>query len=330
MADPLRLVFMGSDPLALPLLDWLSGEGGRIATIVAVLTGPDRPAGRGQAVKPNAVASWAMGRPFEVLKPEAPDSGTVSALSALRPDLSLVVAYGHLLRDNLISVPRLGTLNLHASLLPRYRGASPIQAAISSGDSRTGMTLMRIVRELDAGPVADVETVDILPLDTGAEVEAKLAACSIPLLARALPRLARGELEFRGQDPSLASYCRRLAKPDGVIDFALPASVLAARINALHPWPVVTVDLAGAPVRLGLADTVAGIVPAAPGTVVDLDSDGLLVATGSGILRLLRLQRPGGRMLGAAEFLRGFPVASGTQLASKPMPAFLSDAPFRR
>src|SRR5580658_3667741 len=148
MADPLRLVFMGSDPLALPLLDWLSGEGGRIATIVAVLTGPDRPAGRGQAVKPNAVASWATGRPFEVLKPEAPDSGTVSALSALRPDLSLVVAYGHLLRDNLISVPRLGTLNLHASLLPRYRGASPIQAAISSGDSRTGMTLMRIVREL--------------------------------------------------------------------------------------------------------------------------------------------------------------------------------------
>jgi methionyl-tRNA formyltransferase len=330
MADPLRLVFMGSDPLALPLLNWLAGEGSGAATIVAVVTGPDRPAGRGQAVKPNAVAAWASGRPFETLKPEAPDGGTVSALSGLRPDLALVVAYGHLLRDNLISVPRLGTLNLHASLLPRYRGASPIQAAIAAGETKTGMTLMRIVRELDAGPVADVEPVDIQALDTAAEVEAKLAACSVPLLARALPRLARGELEFRGQDPALASYCRRLGRPDGVLDFAFPSSFLAARVNALHPWPGVTVEMAGAPVRLGLADTVAGTVPAAPGTVVDLDSEGLLVATGSGVLRLLRLQRPGGRMLGAREFLRGFPVASGTLLASGPMQSFLSDVPFRR
>ena len=330
MAEPLRLVFMGSDPLALPLLNWLAGEGSSVATIIAVVTGPDKPAGRGKAVKPNAVGAWASGRPFETLKPEAPDSGTVSLLSALRPDLSLVVAYGHLLRDNLISVPRLGTLNLHASLLPRHRGASPIQAAIAAGEPRTGMTLMRIVRELDAGPVADVEPVDILPLDTSAEVEAKLAACSVPLLARALPRLAWGELGFRGQDAALASYCRRLGRADGVLDFALPASVLAARVNALHPWPGVTVDMAGAPVRLGLADSVTGTIPAAPGTVVDSDSEGLLVATGSGVLRLLRLQRPGGRMLGAPEFLRGFPVAPGTQLPSKPMPALLSGAPFRR
>jgi methionyl-tRNA formyltransferase len=281
-------------------------------------------------VKPNAVAEWATGRPFEILKPEAPDSGTVSALSALRPDLFLVVAYGHLLRDNLISVPRLGTLNLHASLLPRYRGASPIQSAIAAGESRTGMTLMRIVRELDAGPIADVEAVDILSRDTAAEVEAKLAACSVPLLARALPRLAGGELEFRGQDPSLASYCRRLGRPDGVLDFALPASVLAARVNGLHPWPGVTVDMAGTAVRLGLADAITGTVPAAPGVVVDMDSEGLLVATGSGILRLLRLQRPGGRMLGAREFLRGHPVPSGTQLPSSPMPVLVSGAPFRR
>jgi methionyl-tRNA formyltransferase len=192
------------------------------------------------------------------------------------------------------------------------------------------MTLMRIVRELDAGPVADVEAVHIHARDTAADVEAKLAACSVPLLERALPRLARGEIEFRDQDPALASYCRRLAKPDGVLDFAMPASVLAARVNALHPWPGVTVEMAGTPVRLGLADAVTGDIPAAPGVVVDLDTEGLLVATGSGVLRLLRLQRPGGRMLGAREFLRGFPVASGKQLSSSPMPAFVSDAPFRR
>ncbi len=330
MADPLRVVFMGSDPIALPLLDWLAGEGSGLARIVAVVTGPDRPAGRGQAVRPNAVKAWATGRPFETLQPDAPDPGTVSALSALRPDLTLVVAYGHILRDSLISVPRLGTLNLHASLLPLYRGASPIQAAVAAGDARTGMTLMRIVRELDAGPVADVEPVEIRPLDTAADVEAKLAACAVPLLARTLPLLARGELVFRDQDPSLASFCRRLVKADGVLDFAFPASALAARVNALHPWPGVTVDVEGTPLRLGLADALPGTIPAAPGTVVDSDAAGLLVSTGSGILRLVRLQRPGGRMLATPEFLRGFPIASGRVLATAPMPALSSSLPFGR
>jgi methionyl-tRNA formyltransferase len=330
MADPLRLVFMGSDPLALPLLDWLAGEGSAVATIVAVVTGPDRPAGRGQEVRPNAVRAWAAGRPLETLQPKAPDPGTVSALAALRPDLSLVVAYGHILRDSLISVPRLGTLNLHASILPKYRGASPVQTAIAAGETGTGMTLMRIVRELDAGPVGDVEPVDIRPLDTASEVEARLAACAVPLLARTLPLVARGELEFREQDHALASFCRRLGKPDGVLDFAFPASVLAARVNALHPWPGVTVEIDRTPVRLGLADALTGTVPAAPGTVVNPDAEGLLVSTGSGILRLRRLQRPGGRMLRAPEFLRGFPVASGKVLASGPMPALLSGSPFGR
>jgi methionyl-tRNA formyltransferase len=330
MADPLRLVFMGSDPVALPLLDWLAGEGSGVARIVAVVTGPDRPSGRGQGVRPNAVGAWAAGRPFETLRPEAPDAQTVSALAALRPDLALVVAYGHILRDNLISVPRLGTLNLHASLLPKYRGASPIQTAVAAGDAQTGMTLMRIVRELDAGPVGAAEMVDILPLDTALEVEAKLAACAVPLLARTLPLLARGELAFRDQDASLASFCRRLGKPDGVLDFAFPAAGLAARINGLHPWPGVTVDLGGTPVRLGLADALTGTVPAAPGTVVDADAEGLLVATGAGILRLRRLQRPGGRMLGAPEFLRGFPLAPGTVVPSVTMPPLLSSVPFKR
>src|SRR5580658_4086064 len=192
MADPLRLVFMGSDPLALPLLDWLSGEGGRIATIVAVLTGPDRPAGRGQAVKPNAVASWATGRPFEVLKPEAPDSGTVSALSALRPDLSLVVAYGHLLRDNLISVPRLGTLNLHASLLPRHRGASPIQAAIAAGEAVSGITVIYMAEGLDTGDILLKKETPIFRRDTGGVLHDRLGLLAAEALGEALPLLAAG------------------------------------------------------------------------------------------------------------------------------------------
>jgi len=192
------------------------------------------------------------------------------------------------------------------------------------------MTLMRIVRELDAGPVGDAESVDILPLDTASEIEAKLAACAVPLLARALPLLARGELVFRAQDPALASFCRRLDKSDGVLDFSSPAAELSARVNGLHPWPCVAVDVAGTPVKLGLADALPGMAPAVPGTVAGSDSEGLLVATGSGTLRLRRLQRPGGRMLGAPEFLRGFPIAAGTVLPSSPMPALVAGTPFMR
>ncbi len=330
MADPLRLVFMGSDPIALPLLDWLAGEGKREATMVGVLTGPDRPAGRGQAVRPNAVKAWAAGRSFEILQPDKPDAATLSAISALRPDLSLVVAYGHILRDNLISIPRLGTINLHASILPSYRGASPIQTAVASGDSRTGMTLMRIIRELDAGPVGDVESVDIAPLDTASEIEAKLAAASVPLLRRALPLLGQGRLDFREQDHGSASFCRRLDKADGVLDFSRPARELSARVNGLHPWPGVAVDIAGTAVKLGQADALEASVPGSPGKVAGSDPDGLLVSAGTGVLRIRRLQRPGGRMLGAAEFLRGFPVPAGTILSSTPMPALVAGSPFRR
>jgi methionyl-tRNA formyltransferase len=330
MADPLRLVFMGSDPIALPLLDWLVGEGRREATLVGVLTGPDRPAGRGQAVRPNAVKAWAAGRPLEILQPEKPDAATLTAISALRPDLSLVVAYGHILRDNLISIPRLGTINLHASILPRYRGASPIQSAVASGDPRTGMTLMRIVRELDAGPIGDVESVDIAPLDTASDIEAKLAAASLPLLRRALPLLGQRSLDFRDQDHGGATFCRRLDKADGVLDFSRPAAELAARVNGLHPWPGVALEIAGTTVKLGQADALGASGQQAPGSVIGSDPEGLLVSTSAGVLRLRRLQRPGGKMLGAAEFLRGFPVPSGTILSSTPMPALVATAPFRR
>jgi methionyl-tRNA formyltransferase len=330
MAEPLRLVFMGSDPVALPLLDWLGGDGRQVASTVGIFTGPDRPSGRGQTVNPNAVKAWAAGRPLAVLQPEKLDAAALEALSALRADVVLVVAYGHILRENFITAPRLGTLNLHASLLPTYRGASPIQTAVAAGDRETGMTLMRIVRELDAGPVADGERVVIGALDTAADVEARLSRASVPLVARCLPLLASGRLAFREQDHAKASFCRRLDKADGVLDFTCPASALASRINGLNPWPSVSVEMGGISIKLGLADAVEGGPQALPGAVLGPDAEGLLVATGNGILRLRKLQRPGGRMLGAQEFLRGFAVPGGTVLASLPMPPLWSPSPFRR
>lgn len=326
----LRTVFMGSDAIALPLLDWLAGEGSGLVQLVAVYTQPDRPVGRGQKVQPNAIKVWAEARGLPVLQPERLRESELEQLRALAPDLALVMAYGHILRPAFIDAPRLGTLNLHASLLPRYRGASPIQTAVAAGDRETGVTLMRIVPELDAGPAADREVVPIEPLDTALDIEAKLARACVPLLARTLPRLAAGKLAFIEQDHREATFCRRLEKTDGVLDFTVPAAALAARINGLFPWPACAAEIAGQPVKIGLADAVDAAPGGASGTVLGADAEGLLVATTRGALRLRRLQRPGGRMLPAAEFLRGFAVPAGTMIASVPMPPLVAREPFRR
>src|SRR5688500_5197475 len=176
MSVRLRMVFLGSDAIALPLLEWIAGEGAATAELVAVFTQPDRPMGRGQKVQPDAIKSWALARGLPVLQPEKLTPQTREELDRFRADLGLVMAYGHILRDDFIATPRLGMLNLHTSVLPKFRGASPIQTAVASGERETGVTLMRIVRRLDAGPIADVERVAIDSLDTALEVEAKLSA----------------------------------------------------------------------------------------------------------------------------------------------------------
>ena len=342
---PLRLVFMGSDAIALPLLEWLAGEGSAWVTVIAVYTQPDRAVGRGQKVQANAIKVWALGRGLPVFQPEKLTDETRMGLAGLNADVSLVMAYGHILKDAFIATPRLGTLNLHASILPAYRGASPIQTAVANGEKETGVSLMRIVRKLDAGPVADVERVAIGARDTALEVEAKLAAACLPLLARTLPKLAEGSLEFVAQDEARATFCRKLAKEDGRLDFHQPAAVIAARVNGLFPWPACSVEIDGQVVKLGLAEVVtahlgsAGGPPAmcedesrpaaaAPGEIIGADAEGLLVAAGEGVVRLLKLQRPGGKMLAASEFLRGFPVGKDIVLPSSPLPVLVAKEPF--
>jgi methionyl-tRNA formyltransferase len=312
MSTPqLRTVFFGSDAIALPLLEWLVGEGAGGARLIAVYTQPDRPVGRGQKVQANAIKQWALARGIPVYQPEKIGPEVREAYAAAAPDLALVMAYGHILRDDFIAVARLGMLNFHASLLPAYRGASPIQTSVAMGEDRTGVSLMRIVRRLDAGPVADQESVRIDALDTALEVEGKLAAACAPLLARAWSSLAAGTLEFTPQDETRATFCRKLAKEDAALDFAAPASVLARRINGLNPWPAAQVGHGGQTLKLGLADAVSGA--AEPGVVAGVDVEGLLVGTGEGLLRIRRLQRPGGRMLPTADFLRGCPLLPGTR-----------------
>ena len=328
MPAPLKLVFMGSDPIALPLLDWLTGEGSATARLLAIYTQPDRPAGRGKKVEAGPIKRWALARGMPVRQPGKLSDEERAWLTAQQADVALVMAYGHILSEAFIATPRLGTLNLHASLLPKYRGASPIQTAVACGDIETGVALMRIVKKLDAGPVADVERVGVAPLDTALDVERNLAAACVRLLARTWPRLCDGTLTFTPQEEAKASYCRRLVKEDGRLDFAAPAPALAARINGLFSWPGCSVEINGVGVRIGLADALSDKT-GEPGTVMGLDAVGLLVATGDGVLRLRKLQRPGGRLLPTAEFLRGFPAVKGTRLPSQTMSSLVSPQPFR-
>ena len=327
---PLRLVFLGSDPIALPTLEFLAGEGRELAEIIAVFTQPDRPHGRGQKLQSGPIKEWALARGLPVYQPERLGPDDSARVRELGADAALVMAFGQLLKEDFLAAPRLGVFNLHTSLLPRYRGACPATVAIASGDAETGVTFMRVVRKLDAGAIVDQQRVPIGPQETTASLEAALGLVAAPLTARCLAALRDGTLASREQDESRVSYCRRLSKADGVLDFSRPAAELARRINALMPWPGCTVEIAGTPVKLGLAEAVSRDCGAAPGATLDPEPDALPVATGAGVLRLLRLQRPGGRTLQAPEFMRGFSVAAGTVLASQPMPPLVGPVPFPR
>lgn len=330
----LRIVFFGSDPIALPLLEWLSGEGTAFGRLVAVYTQPDRPVGRGQKVQPNGIKLWAQTQGIPVFQPEKITEATQAGLQGLECDLGLVMAYGHLLKDAFIATPRLGMVNFHASLLPAYRGASPIQTAVAQGEGETGVSLMRIVRELDAGPVGDVERVAIRPRETALDIERKLSLACVPLLSRNLPQISSGALVFKEQDRSRASFCRKLTKEDGMLDFRRDARLVAARINGLYPWPACSFAFGGQSIKVGLADPLESVAAddegLTPGTVLGSDGEGLLVSTALGRLRLLRLQRSGGKMLPASEFLRGLDIPKGALLPSADFSPLVADHPFPR
>ena len=319
---------MGSDPIALPSLEALyAGLCGSI-DIVAIYTQPDRARGRGKKVVPNEIKQWAESKAIAVFQPEKIGKVDRLEMEALDLDAILVMAYGQMLSQKLIDTPRCSIWNLHTSLLPQYRGASPIQCAVASGDAETGVSLMRIVRKMDAGPVLDQERVSIGRLDTALDVEHRLSEACVPLLKRNFAKIFEGTTNPIEQEPDRISYVRKLGKEDGELDFSVSASVLASRVNGLFPWPSTRFYYKGDAIKVGLADFEEGSGSDIPGTVLEASPTGLRIACESGVVVFKAMQRAGGRMLGGDAFLRGFPIEEGTVLESRNLSSLVSSTHF--
>ncbi len=316
---------MGSDPIALPALNAIAdGRCGAI-DLEAIYTQPDKPRGRGKRIEANAIKLWALEKKLPVFQPEKTSKSVRLEIEAIDADAILVMAYGHILSQALIDTPACGIWNLHTSLLPRYRGASPIQSAIASGDSESGVSLMKVVRAMDAGPILDVERVRINKLDTSIDLEEKLSQACVPLLERNMESVFSGEAHPAPQDDAAATHVRKLVKADGVLDFRRSAVELANRVNGLFPWPGTRFENGDDVIKVGLADAwEESGTRGADGEVLGLEDGGLAIACGEGVLLLKRLQRTGGKMLDAAEFLRGYEIANGVVLESKEMPPLVS------
>ncbi len=310
----LRIVLMGSGALACPLLEGILAAGRD--ELVAVATQPDRAGGRGLHCQPCALKTLAQNCGLPAFAPaDASAEPFVAQMSALRPDLIVVAAYGQFLKANLLAVPRLGTVNVHPSLLPKYRGASPIQWALANGETETGVSVLYVTPKMDAGDVLAQEAHPIGPDDTFCTLEPKLAAQGAALLRDVLDRFRRGQTRGAPQDEARATFARKLAKDDGCVDWRLPAETIRNRLRGFSPWPGAFTFLPDRTL-LKIHEMKLEAFPAAagPGTVVDVAGDGPAVAAGIGAVRLTMVRPAGKKAMPGAAFLRGHRLQAGERL----------------
>lgn len=316
MIDPnsLRTVFMGTPEFALPTLQGLLDAG---VDLIGVYTQPDRPSGRGKQLSAPPVKQLAVARGipvFQPLKLRLPE--VVADLQALAPDLIVVVAYGQILPKSVLDIPRHGCINVHASLLPKYRGAAPINQAIIDGAHETGVTTMYMDVGLDTGDMLIKRTTAIGPDETAGELHDRLALLGREAMTETLQRLCAGTLVREQQDDALSCYAPMLKKEQGLIDWTQSAQALHNRVRGLDPWPGAYTFLGGEPLKIARTRATDEEHAASPGTILAAEAEGVRVACGTGILSIGELQLPGRKRLAAADFLRGCPLPAGTTLGS--------------
>lgn len=306
---------MGTPGFAVPALRELAAEG---YPVEGVVTQPDRPRGRGRRPAPPPVKEAASRLGMPVFQPEkASDPGFLDLVLRMAPDLIIVVAYGQILKGSLLRTPRWGAINVHASLLPKYRGAAPVQRAILNNEARTGVTAMLMEEGLDTGPILLQEETDILLNETAGRLHDRLSAMSGPLLVRTLKALARGRLKAMPQDERAATYAEKIDRRMGLVDWSESAGRISALIRALDPWPGAYTTARGKTLKLFSA----GALPddsrrTVPGRIAGIDGGELRVETGRGIVRIGALQTPGKKRLSLEDFLRGHPMAPGERLGA--------------
>lgn len=306
-----RIVFMGTPEFAVPVLQALL----ETQTVAGVVTQPDRPAGRGQTLRPSPVKKLALQAGVPLYQPVSlrpPESA--EPIQAWRPEAIVVAAYGQILRPHVLSLPPRGCINVHASLLPRWRGASPIHHAILAGDPETGISLMQMDAGLDTGPVFVQEAIPIAPEDTAETLHDRLAALGADMVRRHLDDILAGSLAPEPQDERAATYAPMIQKEEGELDWQEPAVALERRVRAMTPWPGAYTWWQGERLRIPAARARAARPVAPPGTVVRLDGD-IVVTAGAGGLQLLQIQPAGGRVMAAGAFVNGHPDFVGSRLA---------------
>lgn len=306
----MKIVFMGTPDFAVPSLKALVEGGYEVA---AVFTQPDRPKGRGKKLAMSPVKEYALAHGIAVYQPKKIRRDSVADLKALAPDLCVTAAFGQILSQEILDIPPLGTINVHASLLPKHRGSAPIAWAMLQGDRQTGVTTMMTSRGIDDGDMLLQACTDIDPAETCGELTVRLSELGASLLLDTLHRLEDGTLPREKQDESQMTYDPKLEKAMGVIDWTAPADAIVRRIHALNPWPGCTTASPEGTWKLLRAETAQG--SGQPGEILAADSKaGLIIAAGENAVRILQMQAPGGKPMASRDYLRGHPMAAGAIL----------------
>ena len=311
----MQIVFMGTSDFALPALQVLHASRHQI---VLVITQPDRPRGRGLRLSPPAVKELALSLNLPVIQPlKIKDPAVIQQLQALKPQIILVVAYGQFLPEQILSLPKYGCVNLHPSLLPKYRGPAPIPWAILQGEEKTGVTTMFIGEGVDAGPILLQEEIEIEPMDTAATLHDKLAIVGAELLLKTIQGLEKGEVSPIPQPEELASYTSKLKKEDGQIDWKRSAQQVHNQVRAMNPWPGAYTFYSGYllkvwQTRICSAERI--VIGREPGEILGIEDEGIEVQTGDQPLLITEIQRPGGQRMPVKEYIKGHPLCPGTKL----------------